>query len=183
MDTIVLDIETKNTFGDVGGQSRLLDLEMSVVGTYSYKKDTYFCFEESNFVDLKKLLQTPAILVGFSCNKFDFPILNKSLGLNLMQYPRIDLSDEIEMRTGRWVGLDALAQTNLDMKKPHSGIMAPILYAEGRIDELKAYCLNDVAMTKKLFDLIKKQGFLIIPSKHDESIKLKIDLMENPSLF
>ena len=43
-DKLVIDIETKNTFADVGGQDHLLDLEMSFLGVYSYNQNEYFGF-------------------------------------------------------------------------------------------------------------------------------------------
>ena len=47
MDAIVFDIETKNSFADVGGQENLKKLDVSVVGVYSYNDDAYSCFEEN----------------------------------------------------------------------------------------------------------------------------------------
>ena len=35
MDQIVFDIETKNSFADVGGEANLKKLDVSVVGVYS----------------------------------------------------------------------------------------------------------------------------------------------------
>jgi len=167
MDTLVIDIETKNTFGDVGGKEFLDKLEVSVVGVYSYATASYRCFEEHEFEELKRLLGTPALLIGFSANKFDFPILNKTLGLNLLEYPRIDISDEIEQATGRLIGLGALAELNLGASKSGQGLMAPVLYREGKIEELKEYCLQDVKITRDLFEKIKNQGYVLIPPPRD----------------
>ena len=33
------------------------------------------------------------------------------------------------------------------------------------MDELKKYCLNDVRLTKELYDLYMKQHYLMVPSK------------------
>jgi len=43
-DIIVLDIETKNTFYDVG-RDNFDALEVSLVGVYSYNQDKLFTFE------------------------------------------------------------------------------------------------------------------------------------------
>ncbi|MDP2629390.1 MAG: ribonuclease H-like domain-containing protein [Candidatus Harrisonbacteria bacterium] len=186
-DTLVIDIETKNTFADVGGKERLLELFISVVGVYSYQRDKHHCFGEDEFDSLKNLLSTEHILVGFSSNKFDFPLLSHHFGLDLMSYPRVDISDEIEIRTGRMVGLGDLAHYNFETKKTHKGLDAPRLYAEGKIEELKRYCLQDVKITTMLYDKLKKEGELIIPPRKSEAFGeatiLKIDLSENPALM
>jgi len=187
MDTLVLDIETKNTFGDVGGKDRLLKLLISVACFYSYNQDKYFSFYENQFEEAKKFLETRARLVGFSSNKFDIPLLAHNLGLDLMSYPRIDISDEIELRTGRLIGLNDLAHLNLGEVKTHKGLDAPVLYAAGKMEELKEYCLQDVKITKDLFDKLKKSGELILParrtSQSDEPSILEINLSENPDFM
>lgn len=170
MDTLVIDIETKNTFADVGGKQNLLDLKISVVCVYSYQKNKYFIFAEDELEKLKELLQEPAVLVGFSSNKFDLPILSHNLNLNLLSYSRVDISEEVELRTGRLVSLDSLARLNLnEMKKTHKNTDAPRLYSEGKLEELKEYCRTDVEITKKIYDKIKKTGQLVVPPKKNES--------------
>jgi len=181
MDTIVLDIETKYTFGEVGGAENIDKLGISVVGIYSYKKDEYYCYGEDEFDALTKLLSEPAILVGFRSNKFDLPILNLELNLSLFDYPRVDLSDEVEREAGRLVSLDALAQTNLGVGKSGSGILAPKMYWDGEIEKLKSYCLQDVRLTKDLYDLARTKKQLLVPNKHSEKIdKITVEFTNLP---
>ena len=45
-DKIVFDIETKNTFADVGGQKNIAKLDTSFIGAYSYNQDKYLSFHE-----------------------------------------------------------------------------------------------------------------------------------------
>lgn len=164
MDTIVLDIETKDFYGPSTGKI-LSDLSPSVVGVYSYKQDKYLGFFESEFDELKKMLEQPCLLVGFSSNRFDLPILSRALNLVFDKHPKVDLCEEIEVRTGRRVGLNTLALVNLGRGKTGHGTEAPALFAEGRTEELKEYCLNDVKLTKELYDLVRSQKFLKIPKQ------------------
>ena len=124
MDKIVLDIETKNTFADVGGQSRLLDLEISFVGAYSYNQNAYLSFFEDELDKLSSLLKTAGLIIGFSSNRFDIPILNKYMNFNLKAIESIDILDDIEAKLGHRVGLDWLAQTNLKVGKSAHGLEA-----------------------------------------------------------
>ncbi len=187
MDTIVLDIETKDMYGGASGKI-ISDLSPSFVGIYSYSGNKYSGYFESDFPDLKKLLSEPALLVGFSSNRFDLPILSRVLNLVFDKHPKVDLCEELEIRTGRRVGLNTLALINLGKGKTGAGLDAPQLFAEGKLEELKSYCLNDVQLTKELYDLIRTKKELKIPKQEsvfsnqlglfekDKLEKVKIDL-------
>ncbi len=188
MDKLVFDIETKNTFADVGGEAFIKNLNASVVGVYSYDKDAYFCFEESEFGRLGEMFQRAALLIGFSINRFDIPVLAKYFKFNLKAIANVDILEEIEKPLGRRVGLNDLAMANVGAGKTRHSLEAITLYREGKMKELKEYCLNDVKITKDVYDLAVNQGYLWIPQRNTpQMIKLEIDLkreiVPQPSLF
>ncbi|HOW13193.1 MAG TPA: hypothetical protein PK121_02705 [Candidatus Pacearchaeota archaeon] len=76
LDKIVLDIETKNSFADVGGKQNLKMLDVSLIGVYSYKRDEYFSFEEKDFSLFEKMLKETGAIVGFSIYNFDLPLIS-----------------------------------------------------------------------------------------------------------
>lgn len=179
MDKLVIDIETKNSFADVGGQSFVKNLEVSFVGVYSYNQDKYLSFYERQLGELAALLQKAGLVIGFSINRFDIPVLEKHCKFNIFSLSRLDILDEIELVLGQRVSLDVLAKTNLGIGKTHHGLEAIKLYKEGNLEELKNYCLNDVKITKELYDLAKKQGHLLVPKKYsDEIIKANFNWKE-----
>jgi DEAD/DEAH box helicase domain-containing protein len=93
---------------------------------------------------------------------------------DLWSKKRIDLLEEIELATRERISLSRLAEANLGKKKEQHGIEAIQLYKEGRMDELKKYCLNDVRLTKELYDLYVKQRYLMVPSKQTgETVKVE----------
>jgi DEAD/DEAH box helicase domain-containing protein len=177
-DTIVIDIETKNTFADVG-RDNFGDLQISVVGVYSYNKDEYIAFEEREMDKLAELLRETELIVGFSITRFDLPVMAKHFDFDLFNIPRIDLLDEIELVSGKRISLDLLAKQNLGYGKTGHGLDAPILFEQGKLDELKKYCLHDVKVTKELYDLAKKQGHLLVPQRDNpEPLKTDFDWKE-----
>lgn len=177
-DTIVIDIETKNTFLEVG-RDNFSGLEISLVGLYSYNKNKYFAFEEHQLADAGEILKDSDLIIGFAISRFDLPVMAKHYDFDLFSIPRIDLLDEIEDMTGKRIGLDLLAQTNLGVGKNGHGLEATILYREGKIDELKKYCLNDVKITKELYDLAKIQGHLMVPQRNQpQPVKVSFDWRE-----
>jgi DNA polymerase III epsilon subunit-like protein len=172
MDTLVFDIETQNFFTDPGvGWDNFAALKISVVGAYSYLQDKYFIFEEHEMEKLAELFDSSRRIVGFSMNKYDVPVLHHYFqrlqipAPNIWEKERVDLLEEIEMTAGQRVSLSRLAEANLGVKKDRHGSEAINLYNEGRMDELKEYCLNDVRLTKELYDLYRKQRFFMMPDK------------------
>ena len=164
-DTLVIDIETKNSFADVGGQFNIHKLEVSFVGVYSYNQNKYLSFYENQLNELASLLQNAGLIIGFSINRFDIPVLAKHCKFDIYSVPRLDLLDEIELLLGQRVSLDVLSKTNLNVGKTHHSLEAISLYRDGKLDELRDYCLNDVKLTKDLYELAKKQGHLLVPKK------------------
>ncbi len=169
MDKIVFDIETKNFFNDPGvGRDNFDALNISVVGAYSYEKDAYFCFEEDQISEMNELFGGAQTIIGFSSNRYDIPVLNRYLTCDLWQKERVDLLEEIEVGIGRRVSLESLAKANLGRGKSGHGSHAITLYNEGRISELKSYCLDDVKITKELYDIARKTGALMVFDRNTE---------------
>jgi len=161
-DFIVFDIETKNTLAEVG-RDNFNDLQVSVVGLFSYAQDRYISFDEHHMIECSELLRDAECIIGFSITRFDIPVLNKHCKFNLYGVPRIDLLDDIEMQLGRRISLDLLAKVNLGTQKTHHSLEAPVMYREGRLEELADYCLHDVRITKDLYELARTQGYLLVP--------------------
>lgn len=187
LDKLVFDIETKNTFADVGGQDHVGDLDVSFVGVYSYNQDKYFSFFEDKMKELGEMFKNAGLIVGFSINRFDVPVLNKYFDFDLFKVLRLDLLDEFEMNAGHRISLDILAKTNLGTGKTNHSLDAITFYKEKNWKALEAYCLNDVKITKELYDLAKKRGYLIVPERNTGNlsrVQLKFeDLIFHPTLF
>lgn len=175
-DIVVIDIETKNTFADVGGEEHMDELEVSVACVYSYNENKFRSFWETNMEELGNLLRESGLVIGFSINRFDLPVLDRYFPFSTKALKRLDLLEEIEASFGSRVGLDILAQTNIGEGKTHHSLEAIRLWNEGQHKELENYCLNDVKITKELYELAKSQGHLLIPDrKSGEIAKVNLD--------
>jgi DEAD/DEAH box helicase domain-containing protein len=192
LDTLVFDIETQNFFTDPDvGWDNYAALKISVVAVYSYLQGRYFCYEENEMEKLVELFEDARRIVGFSMNRYDIPVLNQYFqkikgAPKLWEMERVDLLEEIEMSAGQRVSLDRLAEFNLGgARKTHHGSEAITLYRDGKMDELKEYCINDVKITKELYDLYRKQNYFMMPDKKTgEIIKVEFaNLSITPALL
>ncbi len=170
LDTLVFDIETKNFFTDPGvGWNNFDALQISMVCVYSYAKDRYFSFNEHQLAEAAKLFDTSSLLVGFSSNRYDIPVLEAHFGripglkIDLWGKERFDLLEEVELALGQRISLDKLSRANLGVGKERKGHEAITMYKNGEMEELEKYCLQDVRLTKDLYDLYRKKAELLVP--------------------
>jgi DEAD/DEAH box helicase domain-containing protein len=162
---IVYDIETKNSFDDVGGRENFTKLGISVVGAFDYKTDEYIVFEEQELGAMEERLMEKPLLVGFNSKKFDTPILQQYIGFDISKFPQLDIMEEMVKALGHRVSLQSVASATLGEGKSGDGLEAIRLYREGKMDELKSYCLDDVRLTHQIFEYGAKHGELFYTRK------------------
>lgn len=149
---LVLDIETKHTFDEVGGRNQFAKLGVSVVGVYDYGTDKYECYLEKDFGRLQNRLIDCSLIIGFNHTFFDMPVLQPFLSIDVKTLPLFDIMLDLQEKIGHRVGLDSVAQATLGTGKTGNGLDAIRYYREGRWDELKKYCLKDVEVTRKVYE-------------------------------
>ena len=158
MNHIVLDIETQNLFSDVGGKENLTKLSLSVAGVFSYADNVFLTFTEPEIPAFEDLLKKTDLIIGFNINHFDLPILQKYLSLDISKISTLDIMNEVVGAMGHRVSLDDLVSNTLGKRKSANGLMAVQYWREGRLDELKKYCLDDVRLTRDLYEHGLKNG-------------------------
>ncbi|MFA6082264.1 MAG: ribonuclease H-like domain-containing protein [Patescibacteria group bacterium] len=146
----VVDIETKDSFADVGAYDAS-KLNISVVGIYTKADDTFRCLEEHELDQLWPLLEHSDRVIGFNLLGFDYPVMQKYYRGKLADLNTLDILYEFKKHHGFRIKLDSLAQDTLGVGKSGDGLKAIRLFAQGKMDELKSYCLDDVRITRDLF--------------------------------
>lgn len=167
---LVLDLETQNTFADVGGKQNLHRLRVSVVCVYNYDTDSYSSFTEDEMFQLEELLRSASLIVGFNIRSFDFAVLQNYLFTPVEQFPILDLLEEIERVRGHRVTLQSVAEATFNDRKTGSGLDAVRLYREGNMKELISYCMNDVRLTKDIYEYGSANGKVSFRSIKDFQI-------------
>ena len=170
-DTLVMDLETKKSFAEVGGESNIADLGISVAGVYSYQKDALFAFEEHELPRLVRMLEETDHIVGFNIVHFDIPVLRPYVdGALLDRVAVTDIFADAEKFLGHRVGLGGVAKATLGRSKSGHGLEALEWFRQGRIEDVKKYCLDDVRLTRDLYEYGKKQGHILFESFSDHKI-------------
>lgn len=172
---IVLDLETKKTFDEVGGRN-FAELGVTVVGVFFYETGEYRTFMENEIGELEQLLSNASRVIGFNIKRFDFPVLQPYLKrINLAEIPYFDLMEDLEKILGHRLSLQSLATSTLNEGKSGHGLDAIQYYRNGEIEKLKRYCLDDVRLTKDLYEYGKKIGSVSYLSK-DRLNKLTVNV-------
>ena len=154
---IVFDHETQNTFEEVGSnESSALDI--SVASLYDSQTDKYTTVAIDELDTIWPIIEEADALVGYNSNHFDIPLLNKYYPGDLTNLKSIDLLESIRLSLGRRLRLDGVAEATIGAKKSANGLQAVRWWKEGKIDEIKKYCEQDVRVTKKVFDYALKHG-------------------------
>lgn len=161
---IVLDIETQNAFEQGDRDPR--KLRVSLVGVYFYEHDSFEVFFEQDLPKLWQRMEHADRIIGYNLLHFDYPVLNNYYPGDLAQLPTLDLLVEVENKLGFRLKLDDLARATLNTAKSGHGLEAIEFWRTGNIEALKRYCLDDVRITRDLYEYGKRTSKLCY---HDRS--------------
>jgi len=152
---LVLDLETKHTFREFSEAEKL---GITVLAVYDYASERLYTYVESEVPKVFPLLENCSCIIGFNVKSFDLAVLKPYYAGNIETFPVFDILDDIREKLGRRLALNDLISATLGKKKTGHGLMAIDMYREGRIEELKQYCADDVELTKQIFDYGVKHG-------------------------
>lgn len=125
---------------------------------------------EEHAAMLGNLISRADYIVGFNNNSFDNNLL-AAAGFKIPAEKSYDIYAQVIDATGlsnapfsarKGYKLDDIAQANQLKGKSGSGALAPVLYQNGQLDELYAYCEQDVHITVNVLHLIL-EGMLVCP--------------------
>jgi len=159
MRVITFDIETKNLFQDVGSNNPT-DLDISVICIHDSLDNSYQSFLETDFGKLWPLLEQADAFVTWNGDHFDIPLLNKYYPGDLTTIKSIDLMREVQLVLGRRLKLDTVGEATLSRNKSGHGLDAIEWWRAGEYDKVIKYCIEDVRLTRDLYDYALAHGHL-----------------------
>jgi len=160
MRKVVFDIETKNFFQDVGSNDPA-KLDLALIAIYDSETDSYTSYLEDELNKLWPIIERADLLIGFNSEHFDLPLLNKYYPGDLTKVRNLDILKEIRTSYGRRMKLDQLAEGTLGKNKSGHGADAMNWWKEGLVEKVRSYCIDDVKITKDLYDYALANNKLI----------------------
>ncbi len=181
---VTLDVETKKTFDEVGGYfpDRL---GVSFVGVNVRERNgeqgEMRPFFEDDLDKLFPLLEKADVLIGYNIDGFDIPALAPYYTGEIERLPTLDLMDRIKKSFGHRIALDSVAKETLGIGKSGNGLDAIEYYKNHQLEKLKEYCLQDVRVTRDLYDYGLKHGRVIFRNKWSRLIECRVDFSFTPN--
>jgi len=152
---VVLDIET------IGDIRKFSELQVTVCSIYEYEKDAYTSFYAEELGNLWPILEKCDRIIGYNSESFDLPILNKYYAGDLMAFGHLDMLVAIRESLGKRIKLDDVAKATLEnVKKSADGLQAIKWWQEGKKEEVKKYCEQDVNVTRQVYEYGLKNKML-----------------------
>lgn len=180
---LILDVETKKAFDEVGGFFPD-KLGVSFVGVcvrdgYSGKGEMRSYFEK-DLPDLFPLLEKADVVIGFNIDDFDMQTLVPYYAGDITAIPTLDVMTRIKKSIGHRIGLDAVAKETLGIGKSGDGLDAIKYYNNKNWEALAKYCLQDVAVTRDIYDFGLNKGSVKFRNKWNRLIECPVDFSFTP---
>ena len=143
------------------GWSDFATMGIACIAAYDYQNDEYRVFGAGNLDEFQELVNHREQIVGFNSISFD----DKLCAANYLKVTTTyDLLVEAWRATGQPLvytrgvtragfRLDDFARYNLNEVKSGNGAQAPIWWQRGQYAKVVDYCLRDVLLLRRLFEL------------------------------
>lgn len=159
MHAITFDIETR-TDSFTRGKVNIATQELTIVGIHDSETNEFSSYSVEELPKLWPLIERADMLIGFNSIAFDVPILNRYYAGDLTKIRSLDLMVEVQNVLGRRVRLQSLGEATLNRGKTGNGVEAMTWWEQGLFDKVRKYCIEDVRLTRDLYDYALKHGQL-----------------------
>lgn len=181
MRAITFDIESISD-SVMRGHIDVNEQELTVVGIHDSETGEYSSFFKEDLTKLWPILERADMLIGFNSDSFDIPLLNRYYPGDLSHVRSLDLMVEVQEVLGRRIRLQALAEATLGKGKTGDGLKAQDWWREGKKDKVAEYCIEDVRITRELYDYALANGILKYKDLRDiRDIKIDTSLWNGSS--
>jgi len=174
MKYLVFDIETRNTFEQVGSDLPSA-LDLSVLSIFDSRDNSMKSFEMNELDKAWPLFEGVDFLVGFNSDHFDIPLLDKYYPGDLHKIKSVDLMKSVRETLGRRIKLDNIAGATLGKNKIGHGLDAIKWWNEGKIDLIRKYCEEDVYITRDVFLYALNNNKVFANDREGKKIEIAIN--------
>lgn len=159
MREITFDIETSNILPSLARQD-VTRLDLAVVAIHDSATGEFSSYSQEELPKLWPIMELADTLIGYNSDSFDIPLLNKYYPGDLTKIRSIDLMVEVQKVLGRRLRLQSIAEATLKVGKSGNGLDSVRWWNEGLHDKVREYCIQDVKITRNLYDFALEKGAL-----------------------
>ncbi len=167
---VVLDIETDGLIGANNAMPKI-----TLIGVYFYETGEYASYLEHQLAELWPRLERADRIIGYNTKGFDYPVMNSYYPGDFLAFPSLDLLEVISGTLGFRVKLDDVASATLGYGKSGNGMQALEYFRKGEFDKLRDYCLQDVKVTKEVYEYGKQHGELLYSGRDGVKRSVKVN--------
>lgn len=180
MREITFDIETANVLPTFARQD-ITRLELAVVAIHDSETGEFSSYSKEELPKLWPIIEKADTLIGYNSDAFDIPLLNHYYPGDLTRIRSIDLMVEVQNVLGRRLRLQSLAEATLKVGKSGDGLQSVRWWQEGLYDKVREYCIQDVRITRKLYEYALSHGSLKYKDLKDlRDVKLNTSKWQEP---
>jgi DEAD/DEAH box helicase domain-containing protein len=163
MNKIFLDLETQLGKDDVGGWYPQR-MKLAVAGTYDQLNGGRIWYESDVNTLVGELLNFDKI-IGFNVINFDYQVLLPyDDRVNALNAKTIDMLSDIHSILGFRLKLDDIAASTIGRRKSGDGLQSLKWWKEDRKEKVVEYCLEDVLITRDVYEYGRQHKSILYPS-------------------
>lgn len=170
---LVIDVETQKLVQEVGGWDHIDKLGISVACAYDSKTDQFLAFRENELKSLIELCEE-RLVIGYNIRGFDLPVM-VPYGLEIKRLDVFDIMYDLETLTRqRFLKLESVARGTLGAGKSADGLQAVEWWKAGQIQKIIDYCMQDVKVTRDVFQYGRQNGFVKIQRSEEKVVEVPV---------
>ena len=176
MNIVYFDLETQNTFDDVGGRNNIAALKLACGVTWSTDRNDFAVYWEKDATALIAELKSADRVIGFNNINFDYEVLRPyAPAENFRALRTTDMLADIFRTLGFRLSLDSLAKACLGAAKTADGLQSVAWFRAGELDKVAEYCKSDVDITRRVYEFGRDNGFVHYYSKLGSKLKVNVN--------
>ena len=176
MNIVYFDLETQNTFDDVGGRNNFAALKLACGVTWSTERNDFAIYWEKDAAALVAELKSADRVIGFNIINFDYEVLKPYAPYeNFRSFRSTDMLADIFRALNFRLSLDSLAKACLGATKTADGLQSVQWFREGALDKVAEYCKADVDITRRVYEFGRDNGFVYYYSKLGSKLKVNVN--------
>jgi len=159
MRAVTFDIESVSD-SVVRGHIDVQEQELTILAAHDSETGEYSSYTKEELPNFWPILERADMLIGFNSDSFDIPLLNRYYPGDLSRVRSLDLMAEVQKVLGRRIRLESIAEATLGRGKIGEGLKAGEWWREGKKDMVREYCIEDVRLTRELYEYALAHGVL-----------------------